>query len=140
MKRNSLILAIVAVIVVIVIVAAAYVLLAAPRTKLQMELWYNSDGHYGDTEPQLATVLKNSLEKSSKVSVTLHSDPWAVYRQNWVNERMPLFLLGWYPDYFDTDDYISPFLSTSGATSLGSFYSNATMDTWITEEQSTTEP
>ena len=120
MKRNSLILAIVAVIVVIVIVAAAYVLLAAPRTKLQMELWYNSDGHYGDTEPQLATVLKNSLEKSSKVSVTLRSDPWAVYRQNWVNQRMPLFLLGWYPDYFDSDNYVSPFLSVSGAASLGS--------------------
>jgi len=140
MQRKSLLLAIVAVIVAIAIIAAAYVLLAAPKAKLQMELWYNSDGHYGDTEPQLATVLKNSLEKSSKVSVTLRSDPWAVYRQNWVNQRMPLFLLGWYPDYFDSDNYVSPFLSVSGAASLGSFYNNSQVDTWVTQEQSTTDP
>ena len=140
MQRKSLLLAIVAVIVAIAIIAAAYVLLAAPKAKLQMELWYNSDGHYGDTEPQLATVLKNSLEKSSKVSVTLRSDPWAVYRQNWVNQRMPLFLLGWYPDYFDSDNYVSPFLSVSGAASLGSFYNNSQVDAWVTQEQSTTDP
>ncbi len=140
MERRSMILAVVTVIIVIVIVAAAYLLLAAPRAKLQMELWYNSDGHYGDTEPALATVLKNSLEKSTKVSVTLRSDPWAVYRQNWVNQRMPLFLLGWYPDYFDTDDYISPFLSIAGAESLGSFYNNSQVEAWVTQEQSTTDP
>jgi peptide/nickel transport system substrate-binding protein len=132
---------IVAVLVVIAVVgAAAYVILTAPPAvnKYQLELWYNNDGHYGDTEDEIATVLKSSIEECGLVAVTLRSDPWAVYRQNWVAGTMPMFLLGWYPDYFDTDDYISPFLSTAGATSLGSFYSNATMDTWITEEQTTT--
>jgi len=136
--------AIVAVVVVVIIVgavAAVYLLAPPPGpAKYQLELWYNNDGHYGDTEDELATVLKNSIEACGKVQVTLRSDTWAVYRQNWVAGTMPVFLLGWYPDYFDSDDYISPFLSTSGATSLGSFYSNATMDTWITEEQSTTDP
>jgi peptide/nickel transport system substrate-binding protein len=132
--------AIVAIVVVVLIITAGVLLLsgpAAPR-KYQLELWYNNDGHYGDTEDELATVLKSSIESCGKVAVTLKSDPWAVYKQNWANERMPAFLLGWYPDYFDSDDYVSPFLSTSGAASLGSFYSNATMDGWITDEQTTT--
>src|SRR5207244_2418031 len=47
---------------------------------------------------------------------------------------------GWYPDYFDSDDYASPFLSIAGAKSLGSFYNNSQVDQWITEEQSTTDP
>lgn len=130
----------VAVIVVIALVGGvtAWVLLSAPAVtpKYQIELWYNNDGHYGDTEAALAQTLQQSIQACGKIQVTLKSDTWAVYKQNWAAGRMPLFLLGWYPDYFDSDDYISPFLSTAGAKSLGSFYSNATMDQWITDEQS----
>ncbi len=140
MQQRNLLVAIVAVILVVVIVAAAYILLAAPKSKLQIELWYNSDGHYGPTEADLATVLQSSIQASGKVEVTLKSDSWAVYKQNWVNERMPLFLLGWYPDYFDTDDYASPFMSIAGAESEGSFYNNSQVDQWVTQEQSTTDP
>lgn len=140
MQQRNLLVAIVAVILVVVIVAAAYILLAAPKSKLQIELWYNSDGHYGPTEPDLAQVLQSSIQASGKVDVTLKSDSWAVYKQNWVNERMQLFLLGWYPDYFDTDDYASPFMSIAGAQSEGSFYSNTQVDQWVTQEQSTTNP
>jgi len=145
MKKNMMY-AIVAVIVAVLIIAAAVLLtlgpapVTPPRNKYQLELWYNNDGHYGDTEDELATVLKSDIESCNGITVTLRSDTWAAYRQRWSAGQMPAFLLGWYPDYFDTDDYISPFLSTSGAASLGSFYTNATMDQWIQEEQSTTDP
>ncbi|HEY5538313.1 MAG TPA: hypothetical protein VIL58_02080, partial [Thermoplasmata archaeon] len=104
-KRSTWIIVAAVVVVIAIVAASVYVFLLAPRNKLPVELWYNSDGHYGDTEDELATILKSSLEKTNRVQVTLKSDPWAVYRQNWVNQRMPVFLLGWYPDYFDTDDY-----------------------------------
>ncbi len=131
--------AIVAVIIVaVIVVSAVAVILTAPPRRYQLDLWYNSDGHYGDTEDELATVLKNSIQSCGKVAVTLKSDIWANYRQLRNQGRLPFFLLGWYPDYYDTDDYISPFLATSGSPSFGSFYSNATMDQWITEEQSST--
>jgi peptide/nickel transport system substrate-binding protein len=129
------------IVVVIVVLAAVAVILSMPApAKLQIELWYNNDGHYGDTEDELATVLQNSIQACGKVQVTLRSDPWAVYRTNWVNQRMQLFLLGWYPDYFDSDDYISPFLSVAGGRALGSFYNNSQVDQWIREEQTTTDP
>ncbi len=135
--------ALVAIVVVVAIVGGvtAYVILSAPPAapKYSIELWYNNDGHYGDTEADLAQTLQQSVQACGNIQVTLKSDTWAVYKQNWASGRMPMFLLGWYPDYFDTDDYISPFLSTSGAKSEGSFYSNATVDQWILEEQSTTD-
>ena len=133
--------AFVAVIVVAILVigAAAYVLLTPPR-KYQIELWYNSSGHYGDTEDELATVLKNSIESCGKVAITLKSEIWADYRQSRNQGKLPFFLLGWYPDYSDTDDYIAPFLASSGSPSFGSFYSNATVDQWVLQEQTSTDP
>lgn len=129
---------VVVIVIVILLVAVFGGFFGAPPRKYQIDLWYNNDNHYGDTEDELATVLKNQIEDCGKIQVTLRNDPWAVYRTNWANGLMDVFLLGWYPDYFDSDDYISPFLSTSGAASLGSFYANSTVDGWITEEQTTT--
>ncbi len=126
------------VVVAIIVVAAAAVILTAPPKKLAIELWYNNDGHYGDTEALLAQTLQNDINACGKVSVSLQSTTWAVYKQKWASGAMPVFLLGWYPDYFDSDDYVSPFLAIAGAKSLGSFYNNSQVDQWITEEQTTT--
>lgn len=103
--------------------------------KLSLDLWYNSDGHYGDTEPTVALVLKTSIELTGMVTVNLKSEPWASYRSDSSAGNFPLFLLGWYPDYFDSDDYVSPFLSTTST--LGAHYSNSTMDNWISSEGQT---
>jgi len=149
MEKKALYTLAAVVVAVIIVAAVAVVILTAPPQvqppppppePLAIELWYNNDGHYGDTEDELAQVLKQDIEGCGNITVTLRSDTWAVYRQNWAAGRMPLFLLGWYPDYFDSDDYISPFLSIAGARSLGSFYKNATVDQWVTEEQTTTDP
>ena len=137
--NRKMLYAVVAVIVVaIIVIGAVAVILSTPPRKYQLELWFNSDGHYGDTEDELATVLKNSIEVCGKVTVTLKSEIWADFRQSRNQGELPFFLLGWYPDYSDTDDYLSPFLASSGSPSFGSFYSNATVDQWVTEEQTTT--
>jgi peptide/nickel transport system substrate-binding protein len=106
--------------------------------KLYIDLWYNSDGHYGDTEPSVALVVKTSLEKTGMITVSLKSEPWAAYRGDLAKGSFPFYLLGWYPDYLDADDYAAPFFGTSGAIGQGSFYSNATMDRWLKQEAGTT--
>src|SRR6267378_6245834 len=106
--------------------------------KLYIDLWYNSDGHYGDTEPSVALVVKTSLEKTNMITVSLKSEPWAQYRVDLGNGKLPFYLLGWYPDYLDADDYAAPFFGTSGAIGQGSFYSNATIDNWLKLEAGTT--
>src|SRR5713101_7544282 len=105
--------------------------------KLYIDLWYNSDGHYGDTEPSVALVVKTSLEKTGMITVSLKSEPWAAYRGDLAKGSFPFYLLGWYPDYLDADDYAAPFFGTSGAIGQGSFYSNPTMDKWLKLEAGT---
>ncbi|TLZ65317.1 MAG: hypothetical protein E6K12_10215 [Methanobacteriota archaeon] len=139
--QKKMLYALVAVIVVVLIVAAvAVVVLTAPPRKLTIQLWYNSDGHYGDTEPAVAQVLKSSLEATGKLSVELKSEPWATYISDVGKGRLPFYLLGWYPDYFDSDDYISPFLSTSGAKSRGTYYNDSQMNTWISDQAAASDP
>lgn len=103
--------------------------------KLQVELWYNSDGHYGDTEDELAILLKDQLDRSGYFAVTLQSKPWAEYKVDFRAGNYAMFLLGWYPDYLDTDDYISPFFTPGGGRSFGTFYNNADLQPKIKAEQ-----
>jgi len=72
--------------------------------KLPIELWYESSGHYISSEDQ-AILTKSQLEASNVISVTLKSADWASYRLNRNNGIMHVYVYGWYPDYFDPDDY-----------------------------------
>lgn len=108
--------------------------------KLSIDLWFNSDGHYGDTEEDLATVLKDQLESSGYFTVRLQSKPWAEYKVDFRAGNYAMFLLGWYPDYLDTDNYVSPFLTPGGARAFGTFYNNATLQPLIKAQQAETDP
>ncbi|MCJ2519651.1 MAG: ABC transporter substrate-binding protein, partial [Candidatus Thermoplasmatota archaeon] len=127
-----------AIIVGLVVVIAAlggglgYVLLTAEPSELQdksldIKLWWPIE-HYGSTESDIANILKDNIEATGRISVTLDSVDWATYVDQFSNGQMGMFLLGWYPDFFDADNYIQPFLSTGGAESLGSMYSDPLMD------------
>lgn len=137
LSRNMIVAIGVIAVILVGVVAAVYLL--RPAATPTITLWYNSTGHYGDTEPSVAQLLKAQIEATGKVTVNLQSEDWATYRSDLAKGNLPMFLLGWYPDYFDTDDYVSPFYSTSGAQSQGSFYSNATVDKWITNESTTVD-
>ena len=49
-------------------------------------------------------------------------------------------MLGWFPDYFDPDDYFGPFVGTSGSPSQGSFFSDPAVDHQIAAEEAETNP
>ena len=48
---------------------------------------------------------------------------------------MPVFLLGWYPDYIDPDNYTAAFAGTAGSAGNGIFFSNAEWDAKFVEAQ-----
>jgi peptide/nickel transport system substrate-binding protein len=98
--------------------------------KLSFKLWYESSGHYPQS-PQQAQALKASLEASGVISVTLDNADWASYREKRRNEEMEAFILGWYPDYIDPDDYIYPFVHSSGGSWLHHNYNSTQMDELI---------
>jgi peptide/nickel transport system substrate-binding protein len=100
------------------------------ENKLTFTLWYETSGHYPQST-ELAQMLKASLEASGVISVELEGRDWAAYRIARVNEEMDAYILGWYPDYIDPDDYIYPFLHSSGGSWLHHNYNNPQMDQLI---------
>ena len=93
---------------------------------LVMDLWY-SPTHYGDTEPDVATVLKQQWEASGVVQVDLQFLEWAAYRSAGRVGELTVSLLGWYPDYLDPNNYTYVF-AHSPASWSGSYYNNPEMD------------
>ena len=73
-----------------------------------VELWY-SPTHYGDTEQAVAEVIARSLEKTGRFTVKVRNVEWAEYGKKRKAGEMPVFLMGWFPDYLDPDDYLEPF-------------------------------
>jgi peptide/nickel transport system substrate-binding protein len=104
----------------------------------EFDFWY-TPSHYGDTEVNMAEVMKAQLEKTPLVKVNLKSAEWATYKTQWNNKQMPLFLLGWYPDYTDPDDYTAVFAGTTGSKGMGINFSNNAWDELFTKEQGTTK-
>ena len=72
--------------------------------KLEIELWYESSGHYPSSAEQVA-VYKSQFEASDVISVTLKSADWPSYREHRSEGTMHIYLYGWYPDYIDPDNY-----------------------------------
>ena len=98
--------------------------------KLTFTLWYETSGHYPQSAQQ-AQVLKSSLEASGVITVDLQGADWPAYRGKRQNEEMPAYILGWYPDYIDPDDYIYPFVHSSGGSWIHHNYDNPQMDQLI---------
>ncbi|MPY99893.1 MAG: hypothetical protein GEU97_18255 [Actinophytocola sp.] len=103
--------------------------------KVEMDLWYSTD-HYGPTEPPLAETLTRMLEESGSFEVNQKSAEWAQYSSNMApgpTGQYPAFLLGWYPDYLDPDNYIQPFYHSDQ--SFLRMYDNPEMDKLIRDEE-----
>jgi len=95
--------------------------------KYEIDLWY-SPSHYGSTEADVAQLLQAQLIATGLFDVELQAAEWSAYKEGW--GIMPLFLLGWWFDYPDPSNYITPFVG-GGAFSLGTNYSSVEMDGYI---------
>ena len=52
---------------------------------------------------------------------------------------MPVWLLGWYPDYIDPDNYTAAFAGTAGSKGMGINFSDPEWDALFTKEQTSTD-
>jgi len=98
--------------------------------KFSFTLWYETSGHYPQSQQQ-ALVLEASLEASGVIDVSLEGLDWAAYKVKRSEETMEAYIYGWYPDYIDPDDYIYPFVQSSGGSWLHHNYASAEMDQLI---------
>jgi peptide/nickel transport system substrate-binding protein len=103
--------------------------------KVDLTLWY-SRGHYGNTETAFAQTIKRILNNTGLFNVTTKAAEWAQFTAHAYpgkSGQYAAFLLGWYPDYLDPDDYVMPFYSSNE--SFLRMYNNKQMDKLIKKER-----
>lgn len=93
--------------------------------------------HYGPSAEDEANEVKRQLEASGLFKVTLKSTEWEQYKESSRGGAYDLWLMGWFPDYPDTDDYLSPFLIDGGFFQNG--YSNPEATKLIGDEQASND-
>ncbi len=106
--------------------------------KLEIDLWYTPT-HYGDTEAQLAAVLKEQWEATGMITVNIHSSEWAQYVEQLSQGQFMVSLLGWYPDYLDPDNYLTPFLKAPANSWTGTGYNNTQVNELLTQASQLTD-
>ncbi len=119
-------------------VAAAKKLLADAGVKTPVNLTVGyTPTHYGPNAVDEATEVQRQLDESGLFKVTLKSAEWEQYQTIYKQGAYDMWMLGWFPDYPDTDDYLSPFMVDGGFFQNG--YSNPEVNKLIADEQGTSD-
>lgn len=102
---------------------------------LTIPLYYNEGNTAREDGCLLLASAINSLDVGLNVQVSSLS--WPQYVSAEESGKLPLFFLGWAPDYVDADDYLVPFLSsTRGIYPYSTGWSDTTVNQLV-DEQST---
>jgi len=96
-------------------------------------------GHYGSTDG-IATALKQALEKTGVVQVTLANQPWPNYKASTQADELQVYIYGWYPDFVDPYDYVYPFLPPNGIGFHHTHYVSADMTKLLGQAVANTDP
>lgn len=78
---------------------------------------------YGTSAADEYALVKGQLEKSGLFTVDLKSTEWTTYTKERRADAYPVYQLGWFPDYSDADNYLTPFFIPGNF--LGNHYENA---------------
>ena len=104
---------------------------AGVQTPVTLDLQYNPD-HYGSSSGDEYAAIKAQLEGTKLFTVNLQSTEWVSYSKQRTADAYPMYQLGWFPDYSDADNYLTPFFSTDNF--LKNHYSNTAVQDMITEQ------
>ena len=109
---------------------------AGVTTPVDLKLQYNSD-HYGSVSADEYAALKSQLEAGGLFKVDMQSTEWTQYNKDRVvtddsDGVYPVYQLGWFPDYSDPDNYLSPFFRDGNFVNNG--YSNKEVNDLIVKQ------
>jgi peptide/nickel transport system substrate-binding protein len=109
---------------------------AGVTTPVAIKLGY-TPSHYGPNSVDEADELASELNKSKLFKATVDDAEWNQYQDLEKQGVYDLYQLGWFPDYLDPDDYLSPFLRDGGFFVNG--YTSKKMDNLLTKERGQTD-
>jgi len=96
----------------------------------KFEILYNE----GNDVRQIASriVAENVGSINDKFQIETRAVPWPEFLDKIRNSTMPMFIIGWLPDYPDADNFVTPFMhSTKGTFAAWAHYENARADELI---------
>ena len=104
---------------------------AGVTTPIDLNMQYNAD-HYGSSSADEYSAIKSQLEQGGLFKVDLQQTEWTQYNKERVVTKdsdgsYPAYQLGWFPDYSDPDNYLSPFFRD------GNFINNGYSNTQIND-------
>ncbi|SFI51497.1 MULTISPECIES: ABC transporter substrate-binding protein [Microbacterium] len=104
---------------------------AGVTTPVKLSLQYSPD-HYGPSSGDEYALVKEQLEADGLFEVDLKSTEWVQYSKDRTADVYPAYQLGWFPDYSDADNYLTPFFLKENF--LGNHYDNPEVNDLILEQ------
>ncbi|MWB99012.1 ABC transporter substrate-binding protein [Agromyces seonyuensis] len=117
--------------------AAATLEAAGITEPVELALQYSND-HYGPSSADEYALIKDQLESTGLFTVTLQTTEWVQYSKDRTSDVYPAYQLGWFPDYSDADNYLTPFFLTENF--LGNHYENQEVNDLILQQATTVDP
>ncbi len=108
---------------------------AGVSTPVKITMGYTPT-HYGPNTVDEATEYSRELEDSGLFTVDTKSAEWEQYQTIYKQGAYDLWILGWYPDFLDADNYLAPFMVDGGFFSNG--YHSDTVNQLVADERGTT--
>ncbi|AYJ48509.1 ABC transporter substrate-binding protein [Rhodococcus sp. P1Y] len=116
--------------------AAGFLSAAGIATPVQLNLQYNPD-HYGSSSSEEYAAIKSQLDATGLFDVNLQSTEWTTYNKERVADAYPVYQLGWFPDFPDADNYLTPFFAPDNF--LQSHFESPAITALLDKERTTTD-
>jgi peptide/nickel transport system substrate-binding protein len=100
--------------------------------KVSLKIQYSPD-HYGETSDDEYALIKSQLENSGLFDVDIQSTLYTTYSPQRVKDAYPEYQLGWFPDFSDADNYLSPFYTKDNF--VANHYDDKQVQDLISQEQ-----
>jgi ABC-type transport system substrate-binding protein len=106
---------------------------------MPLTIYYNSGN---EMRKQGCLLLKDGIEKLDVgMTVTVQELDWPTFLAKIRAKELPIFFVGWAPDYADPDDYAIPFAHGEyGTYAIRIGYNNDTVNSWIDEAAKESDP
>ena len=104
---------------------------AGITSPVKLNIQYNPD-HYGPSSGDEYAMVKTQLEAGGLFTVDLQSTEWVQYSKDRRADVYPIYQLGWFPDYSDSDNYVTPFFAKNNF--LVNHYDNPEVQTLISQQ------
>lgn len=109
---------------------------AGVSTPVTLDLQYTTD-HYGPSSGDEYALIASQLKNGGLFNVKLQSTDYVQYSKDRVKDVYPAYQLGWFPDYSDADNYLTPFFSKNSF--VANHYDNARVQKLINEQVGTVD-